>query len=568
MRHTYSFNENWMFSETGEEHRYEDTEVTLPFIHYNSDMPECIFSNTWKAEEKDEGQNIYLCFAQVSGDIEIYDGENLAGSHKGSPAPFNILLAENVKAGRVFDIKIKITPAPRTDAKFVFGKAGIVTVSSSHFDMEEQGCVRIHTVTSRDGADVQVAAKIVKPNNYDVVSFSVVDHTGETIITKTAKPTEAATVIKIGIPGLWDGQSGACLYTLRAVLQRDSTVLDEVDTVFGIKDIKLSDDGFLYLSNVKLPLSGVCLTDCSRLKTDLENFKLLDGNCLAASAFPTKTNLLTACDNDGNLFWYEYPYKENDDFTALREFLLSAAHHPSFTFVQCSDKADSEYREKFHNVCRKCAPDIFTAATCDINATADFEPGDFDIIAIKVPFTDKAEAYLGIGARFNEIADKYPEKHFAVIAAAPAIEDADDSQTDFWSIRLWDTFCREKRVILYLADTFTDSKEPFGKRGIMKGDRNTFCDRFWFYKTQFSAQGFIKISPSDVVPTDARSKDIRCFTNLDDLRLLVNGKDKKYTAEKLSDGVYVYRNIKLKKGENLLEVSAGDECDNATIIRN
>ena len=131
---------------------------------------------------------------------------------------------------------------------------------------------------------------------------------------------------------------------------------------------------------------------------------------------------------------------------------------------------------------------------------------------------------------------------------------------------MWNTFCRQK-IVAYVGGLLTDGKEVNSKRGLINSNREQFYDIFWYYKSQFSVKSFIKICELENYETFDKFIDIKCITNSHNIRLLINGKDKKYKPEKITDGVYVFRQLKLRKDVNLIEVSAGEECDHIEIIR-
>ena len=572
MRNIIPFNTKWLFSATAknQEKVFADTVITLPFFHSIETMPVCTFSNSWTPAENEEGKTVYLEFTQLTGKTEIYLNGNLIAAEDSHRFSFRVLLTNEADPHTEYKIELKVIPEGRIDGLFAFAGVSIITTDSSHFNLSVPGDGLYITSSVKNGkGEVNVSTEVIKPNNYDIVSYTVLNSSGYEVASATSKPTSPAAKITIDIPDLWEGQGGACVYTLRASLRRDSAVLDETSSEFGIRDFSVDDEGFFRLNGFRLPLDGAELTDCSAVRSDTENLRHLDGNALMSSMLPTKTNLLSYCDKAGSAFWYCPPYSADADrdTRALKEFLIIYRNHPSLIFLVCPENADTYYTEKFIKTAREYAPGILIAARRNIENATENIPDNISLILLDIPCKTQADAYITFSGRFRDLQEKYPDKHFAVFAQSPARSESGMKDNAEHHIRLWQTFCRQKGMIAYFCGLLTDEKNGDGRRGLISNDRSEVYDAFWFYKAQFSSGGFIKIIDPDIYETEEKLTDLRCTTNRTNLRLLVNGKDKKYKAEKLTDGLFIFRQIKLKPGLNTFEVSADDECDSIEIVR-
>lgn len=572
MRNITEFNKNWLFcAETvSEEKAFSDTVVHLPFFHNILTMPQCTFTKTWMPTEMDEGKTVYLEFTQISGEVEIYCNGTLLASRISPMHKFRIQLTLEADIRTEYKIEVKVKPAARKDGLFAFAGVSIITADSSHFGILQPGDgIYINSVIKDGKGEINIETEVIRPNNYDVVSYTVYNASGYEVASATAKPTSPNTKIILDSPDLWEGQSGACIYTLKAVLRRDSAVLDETSTTFGIRDISVENDGFFHLNGFKLPLDGAELTDCSAVKSDTENLHHLDGNALISAMLPTKTNLLSFCDKEGTLFWYCLPFGKSikSDMESFREFLLTYRNHPSLAFTVCPAEADNEYFDEFIKTANEYAPETICAVRRNIENALDSIPEKAGLVLLDIPYKTQPEAYIAFNGRLSELQEKYPEKAFAVFAESPPKSECSIKESAEHHIRLWQAFCRQKGVIAYFAGILSDEKNGEAKRGLVSNDRSEVYDAFWFYKAQFSSEGFIKIVDPDICETDSKFIDLKCITNRSNLRILVNGKDKKYKSEKVADSIYVFRQLKLKPDLNIIEVSADDECDSIEIIR-
>lgn len=572
MKTVIDFNRKWLFSakEKDGEKTVSDTVLTLPFFHSVSTMPEGTFTAVWTPEEKDEGNTAYIEFSQISGEVTVFcDGKEVY-THKSIQTPFTVPLALDVKAGKDYEIKVSVTPLDRGDGMFCFASASVITAGSSHFTVTDKGKglyvkPRLHENTGV----ISIETEVTRPNNYDVVSYTVTDMKGVEIISATEKPTAPSITLEIPAPEIWDGQNGAYLYTLRAQLLRDSSVLDEIVTSFGFREASFGADGFFWLNGFRLPLNGIKLSDLHSLKTDLRNTVRLDCNALMIGLLPSKTDILSFCDKEGILLWYCLPYSgdNNKDEEALREFLLLYRNSPSLAFIVFDEKADNDYFEKMKCIVNTLAPDVICAVSRDIDKASGNIPVSAPLTVLTLSSDDSPEAYIAFNGRFRELQEKYPDKLFAIFAKSPEKTSMSPEKYLERQIRLWQSFSRQRNIVAYFPGNLSDGKEPSSGRGLVSDSRTALYDAFWFCKSQFSSDGFIKIATPEEYETLSKTVDIKCITNRSNLRMLVNGKDKKYKAEKASDGIYIFRGIKLSKDENVIEVSADDECDSITLFR-
>lgn len=572
MKKYIDFNKNWLFSakETDGEKPFADSDITLPFFHAASSMPECTFTCVWTPSEEFDGKTVYLEIGSLWANAEIFVNGKAVAEHIPAACVQRYPLLLEARLGEKYEITVEAVPQARPDGMFAFTGVRLIALDSSHFDMTRRGDgVYVTVEKDKTSVKISISADIVRPINYDVVSYTVTYMNGETVFSQTCKPTSPETSFTLDNAELWDGQSGAGLYTLHASLLRDSACLDEVFIDFGIKDTRLGADGFLQLNGLNLPLSGVRLTDCTAVKSDISHLEILDCNTLITSVLPTKTDLPTHCDKRGIMLWYISYFTGNvqKDMLSLEKFLHANASHASLCAVVCPQEADERYFNAFYDTVKQHTPHIFTAIERDLENAIDNIPEKAEIIYLNVPYNAQPDAFVTINGRFSALQEKYPDKYFAVCAKAPSKNEVSDEAFEQWHIRLWSDFYRQKGVIAYFGGILSDTRGENGERGLTSYDRTRLYDVFRYYESRFSSKGFIKICDTVTNGTDSKSADVKCITNCDNLRILVNGKDRKYVASKLTDGIYVFKGLKLKKGINTVEVSAGDECDYAEIER-
>ena len=202
----------------------------------------------------------------------------------------------------------------------------------THFDLLSDGDpgISVRTVINGSTAHIAVKALIENPNNYDVVVFTLRDPKGRAVESRTEKPTAAKTEFILEAPDLWDGPHSPAMYTLEAVIRRDSFVLDVTSCVFGIRSFEITKDAFFTVNGIKNPLCGVTLANTGSLDDDFDALRELDANCVRFTGLPVNDDILTRCDEAGILAWIDLECDESEE--ALREvraLAKAAAFHPS-----------------------------------------------------------------------------------------------------------------------------------------------------------------------------------------------------------------------------------------------
>ena len=576
MRVYSDFSGGWHMSAGNAEldKQYGDSVVCLPFIHDASAFTELVFTNRFSATEQLAGETLYLEFQQVSGAVKVWNGETPIGEHTGMVSSFRMKLAEDVKAGDAFEIRAEVSPRARSDGSFIFGRASVLSVGRSHFDLDDDGEGVSLSVDAQDGdAQIRIRTSVVKPNNYDVVSFSVETFAGAPVASRTEKPTGADTVIALPLPELWGGPKDAHLYRLKAALVRDTVVLDNLEIVFGVKRFELTADKYFRVNGLKLPLNGVRLADCSHIKTDSRLLEMLDVNAVAADSLPAKADLLFECDKSGTVVWFDMPYSgEETDFDDLRAFLLQNRCHPSLAFLCCAAEADEAYAARFFSVCREYAPEVFTALRRGISDPAPLPETLPDVMAVTVKGVSAEDDFLALKGRFEDLKAACPDASFALFTVAPDAvgpdgESLPESALCVWHEKLWNVFCRDKSAIGFFAGRLTDAKNGAGSAGLVSYNRKYIKEAFWFYQAQFSAAAFVKLCAAELTTVNTKKIDVKCYTNAPPVTLTVDGNEKRaYAGEELYNGVYVFRKVALKKKTSTLEASAGDRKDAAQVV--
>ncbi|MBQ2760147.1 MAG: hypothetical protein IJE93_10300 [Clostridia bacterium] len=579
MRKITDISENWTYT--------TDTvtffEASLPFRFNEKQLgKEIIFSKNINIEDTFLQSEIWLEIARLTGKCRIFaDGDEVL-SHPATIDVFRCNLGMYFNTAGEHTIEIKIEPVCE-NGEFFMGKAQLISVDKSHFSLDNflGDGIHIRSFTSPDGsADMHINYFVSAPNNYDVVRFTVLGKNGEEIISKTAKPTEDRCVITIRYPEFWSGQHESYMYTLNAVILRDTVLLDEINIPFAVRSFEIDKDGFFRVNTMKRFLNAVTFSSERFFEKDREIFNFLDANTLHIRSKFFDTDIFDICDAKGVLVWFSFPCTgTKDDLVSLKEFIVRNAHHPSLSFISYPIDVDTDFAKQFVKTVKDNSLCIFTAAETQLFGEESIKDAIPDILAFEVSGRNSTTSFSDIENRFLEWKAVHPEFRFAVFASSPECiydrhslqpERNDCSQEYFslWHERLWNVFCRDSAVLGYFAGPVADGETAGSRTGFVTSDRKIKKDALWFYKAHFSADEFVHICSSDVEFVAEKFVDVKCYSNTKPLSISVNSKKKKkYTCEKISDGVYIFKGIKLKRRSNKIEVTAGNQKDTMEIFR-
>ncbi len=541
---------------------------------------ETLLSRNFCIPESDDNRKYYLILSRLSGDCRILlDGEAVGTQHS-LFAPVCTELTERIVKGKRQTLQLRLTPEADPAGDLTFGDARIVGVSRSHFDRSVPAAcpLNVRTVFVKEGVSLIAEAAVADPNNYDIICYRLTDPRGRTVEIRTEKPTAPRTVFSLPVPELWDGAHAAYKYTLEATLKRDAAVLDSTSVTFGVRKTELGSDGFFRLNDLKLPLGGVVLRPAREDPADAEELQALDANCVRISTLSQDERFLNFCDEQGVLVFFDVPPAMVNDEAALAGTLRLLSAHPSVCFV-CCDSKDISCLNQFADAVRKYAPDLFTAGGCDLlreDSLADAVP---DVLMLDVADAGDSGVFLELENRFAAVLREHPNYRFAVFAQPPECifdrhsvhavrPDCSQEYFSMWHEKIWHIFNNKKGVIAYFAGCLADRDEKTQRTGLLTADREGRKDAFWFYRAQFSAEGFVKLCSSERTSVTRKYVDVKCYTNTPPIRITVNGKEKKKLhCDALSESVYVFRDVKLRRKNNTIVITAASGADSEVLFR-
>lgn len=561
-----------------------DLPLMLPAETINRNL---VFRRNFTLSENEGSEAYFLTLKYLSGTVTVWIDGQKAATHSGMFAPFSCEITPFIRKGKKQELRLELQPVQTPARLYTFGAAEITCVNQSHFDLTAPAAMPLTVKTEFEGAvaNLFIDARITLPNNYDVIQYQLFDPSGRLIVSQTAKPTTPQVCLSVAAPMLWDGTAPVYRYRLTATLHRDTVELDRAEITFGLRNIQIGENGIFYLNDLPSPLTGVTLPPRPVSQTETETLSALGCNSvLLESVFPGE-KFLRFCDQKGILVFFMFPYSDlpggKDELQATVRMLSS---HPCVCFYGYRAQ-DVNLAKSFVTAVHSAKASVYTIGNTNVLYQESFTDSFPDILLLDADFTADTASQTEFENRFLDVCRDHPNYRFAVFAAPPlplcppkldedgfeTVQPDDPKKEDetltLWHERLWEMFGGKKNVLAFFAGSLFDVSSPTQKTGLIGADRDDPRDCFRFYQTQFSVAGSLHICRADDVYTSAKRLTVKCYSNQPRPTLLLRGKQRKsISCDMVADHVYIFRNLKLRRGNNTVVISAGNLTD-STVFR-
>lgn len=406
-------------------------------------------------------------------------------------------------------------------------------------------------------------------------------------------------------PHLWQGLEDPYLYKVVIQLVSDNKVIDEVIQPLGLRHFELKAGDGMYLNGKKVPMYGVCrhqdwwgtgsaLTD-EQHDTDLAIIKEIGATTIRFAHYQQAERIYAKCDSIGFIVWAEIPFvnrvstrESGNARQQLTELIRQNYNHPSIYVWGLHNEVYTPY-------------DYTVSLTTDLNDLAKTEDPDRYTVSVsgysKVDQASNLNADIqGINHYFGwysgEISDvekwiKGMEKDFPgykVIFSEYGAEANVDQQeevvgefgryfsqfypetfsTKFHEIQ-WGFISKHPYLLAsYVWNTF-DFATPVNTQGgvearNMKGlvtfDRKIKKDSFYWYKANWSKEPVLYLTQRRAIERENEVTPVTIYSNIGIPRLFVNGLEINDFKKGTTPVHYIFNNIKLNTGENVIETKA------------
>ncbi len=429
--------------------------------------------------------------------------------------------------------------------------------------------------------------------------------------------TVVSQVAVIDTPFLWQGRKDPYLYQVTVDIFRDYRRVDRVREHLGLRTYSVDAEKGFFLNGEHLRLQGVSRHQDRQDKgsalsrrdhqADMELMEEMGVNAIRLAHYQQAEAMYDLADSSGMVVWAEIPWVGIPDFAgrgtngyeATPEFhhnaewqLLELIHqnynHPSICFWGIYNEIQNPEEESplswvqyLDSVARSEDPYRLTTAA--------------SMLAPEEPLHDITQTiawnkYFGwyyhdpekLGEWLDELHSQYPNwkigiseygaggsihQHKQVLQRPNPIGSPHPEQ---WQSYYHEVHWKIIQERPYLWGTFVWNMFDFGShfrregdhhgindKGLVTFDRKVKKDAFYFYKANWQKDPVLYISSRRHIFREEAYTDVRVYSNLNEVNLLINGKE--VGAQKPQNGVALWEDLRLEKGKNTLQVQATQE---------
>lgn len=561
----------------------------------------------------------YIEFNGANSVTEVYINKQLVGTHKGGYSMFRFRIdGFATKEENLLEVYVDNTVVPDvfpTSADFTFygglyRDVNLIYAEETRFSLDDKSRYGISAIPKRVGDVWQLDIKthVTNANKDTVCVYRLKDAKGKTAAEITRPSESADATIEIASPHLWDGVKDPYLYTLSCSLVKNAKTIDERELNVGFREIEFSSDKGCFLNGRHIKLKGVSrhqdrenIGNALTIKEHEEDIALIldvGANSVRLAHYQQAEEFYTLCDKNGLLVWAEVPVitmyskaRQQNAESQLTELIKQNINHPSiFCWGVENEITLSGDRNKklISGITRlnelahtldpsrptTCAQVAMAKPDSPLNRLTDLLGYNhyFGWYMQTCDALDKwldefrkinpqaklclseygAEAVIGYYSE-NPVQGDYSEGYQAIYHEHYI--DAVNAREWMWGSYVWNMF-----------DFGSAARNEGGVRGrnnkgLVTIDRKIKKDAFYLYKATWSDEKFVHITAKRYPCRVVGTTKIKVYSNMPEVTLSADSYEKTLKA----DRVFVFDDVPVKDGENLIKVFSGDCKDEIAI---
>lgn len=410
-------------------------------------------------------------------------------------------------------------------------------------------------------------------------------------------------------PHLWNGTEDPFMYQTVITLMKDGKEIDKVEQPLGLRYYTTDANQGFFLNGKHLPLHGVCRhQEWAEVGNALhpmhheEDTRLMlemGVNAIRLAHYPQAAYMYDLMDRNGIVTWAEIPFvgpggyadkgfvdqpsfRENGK-EQLKEMVRQHFNHPSICFWglfnELKENGDNplEYIKELNVLAHQEDPTRPTTSASN-------QGGAINFITDNIAWNRYDGWYGATPATLASWLDKTHQSHpqikiaISEYGAGASIYHQQDSlvQTSpgsWWHPENWQTeyHIQNWKIISerpYVWGSFVWNMFDFGAahrtegdrpgindKGLVTHNRKVKKDAFYFYKVNWNPEPMVYIAGRRSVNRVKPVTEVQVFSNCAEVTLKVNNQ---LAGKMQPDGVKVcvFKDIRLNKGKNMIEVSA------------
>ncbi len=411
--------------------------------------------------------------------------------------------------------------------------------------------------------------------------------------------------MKIKKPHLWQGLEDPYLYKTVVQLVKDDEVIDEVVQPLGFRHFEMKAADGMYLNGKKVPMYGVCRhQDWWELGSalsnenhdiDLEIIKEIGATTIRLAHYQQSDYFYSKCDSIGLMVWAEIPFvnrvstqEANNAKQQLTELIRQSYNHPSIYVWGLHNEVYSpanyvrQLTQELDDLAKTEDPYRYTVSVSGYNKVDHEVNNNADIQGINQYFGWYNGTLDSLQTWVNRVEKQFPNHKIIfseygteaninqqkeVVANRGDCCGFDKDYNESFATRFheehWNVISKHPILIAsYIWNTF-DFATPMSSQGKvearnMKGlvtfDRKTKKDPFYWYKANWSKEPVVYLTQRRVVNRGNQITPVVVYSNRGIPQLYVNGEQITHYEMGYTDIHYIFPDVKLKEGENIVEV--------------
>ena len=629
MRQILNLNAKWSFSKTA-----EAIPGSLPADWEGVDLPHswnsvdgqdggndyfrgtCYYAKTLNKAELPVAKVYYLEIQGANSSADVYvDGKHLC-HHDGGYSTWRVNVTDALQDSSLLVITVDNAPNDRVypqmaDFTFYGGlyrDVNLIAVSESHFDLDTFGGPGIRVTPVMDGANanVEVLVAVTAAKEGQTIRYTLTDAEGNVVAQTTSADTKADFVIEN--VRKWNGRKDPYLYTAKAELIENDTVIDNVCTTFGCRSYEIDPNRGFILNGEEYPLRGVsrhqdrwgkgnALSHADH-EEDIGYICEMGATTIRLAHYQHDQYFYDLCDQKGLVIWAEIPYisqhmptgRENT-VSQMKELITQNYNHPcivvwglsnEITMKGADDPDLIENHKILNDLCHEMDKTRLTTM-----AVVSMCP--MDAAYLNIPDTVSYNHYFGWyggdttmnGPWFDKFHAMHPQLPIGISeygcealnwhTSNPVQGDYTEEYQAFYHEEL--IKCIHSRPYLWathvwnMYDFGADARCEGGEngqnhKGLMTFDRSYKKDSFYAYKAWLNPEPMVHICGKRYVDRVEDVTKVTVYSNCESVELFANGVS--LGVQQKGELPFFYFDVP-NVDETKLEAVAGECRDESTI---
>lgn len=418
--------------------------------------------------------------------------------------------------------------------------------------------------------------------------------------------------ITVRNPHLWQGLEDPYLYKVVTQVWSGNTKLDEVVQPLGLRTVEIKANEGVFLNGKKIPMYGVCrhqdwLGKGSALTTkehdiDLEIIQEIGATTVRFAHYQQAEYIYSKCDSIGLLVWAEIPFvnrvstQEGENAKQqLTELIRQNYNHPSIYVWGLHNEVYYPYEftnsltTELDDLAKAEDPYRYTVSVNGHNAVEQEANLNADVQGINHYFGWYGGVITDIEKWIKQLEDKYTDVKLMLSEYGTeanidhqqeVVSDRGDCcgydknynesfATKFHEVQWGYVAKTDVLLASYIWNTFDFATPGSSQGGVqsrnMKGlvtfDRKVKKDPFYWYKANWSKEPVVYITQRRVTHRGNEITPVTVYSNRGTPQLKVNGVTIDTPIEGTTAVHYIFEDVKLQKGENMVEVVVKDKSE-------